>query len=217
MRRLTLCGALAAAALMRKGGAMTTKHLPKRAVCVPLVLMTVVVMAWALPAQAEVIEQQHYAFSSSDDFELCGIPVHEEGEVRGTAHFRVGKGELDSAFFSHNNFEFTNTITNPANGKFLVIEGNALFHETVGTRVEGTIFQFTSVEAGQPFVMRDMSGGIVLRDRGVIRSTILFDTLGDETPGGEFLALVDEHVAGPHPGFFLDDAAFCAIVQDLIG
>jgi hypothetical protein len=195
---------------------MTRKHLPKRAVCLPLVLMTVV-MAWALPAQAEVIEQQHYAFSFSEDFELCGIAVHEEGEVRGTAHFRVAKGDLDSAFFSHDNYESTSTITNPANGKFLVIERNALFHETVGTRVEGTIFQFTAVEAGQPFVLRDMSGGIVLRDRGVIRSTILFDTLGDETPGGEFLALVDEQVAGPHPGFFLDDAAICAIVQDLIG
>jgi hypothetical protein len=214
MRRLTLSGALAAAARMRKGGAMTTKHLPRRAVCLPLVLMTVV-MAWALPAQAEVIDQQHYAFSFSEDFELCGIPVHEEAEVSGTVHLRVGKGDLDSAFFTHDNYESTSTITNPANGKFLVIERNALFHETVGTRVEGTIFQFTSVEAGQPFVLRDMSGGIVLRDRGVIRSTILFDTLGDETPGGEFLALLDEHVAGPHPG--RDDAAFCAIVQDLIG
>jgi hypothetical protein len=216
MQRLTLCGALAAAALMRKGGAITTKHLPKRAVCIPLVLMTVVVMAWALPAQAEVIEQQHYAFSFSEDFELCGIPVHEEAEVSGTVHLRVGKGDLDSAFFTHDNYESTSTITNPANGKFFVIERNALFHETVGTRIEGTIFQFTSVEAGQPFVLRDMSGDIVLRDRGVIRSTILFDTLGDETPGGEFLALLDEQVAGPHPGR-LDEAAFCAIVQDLIG
>jgi hypothetical protein len=57
----------------------------------------------------------------------------------------------------------------------------------------------------------------VLRDRGVIRTTILFDTLGDETPGGEFLDEIDVEVSGPHPGFFLDEGQFCEVVLDLIG
>lgn len=36
-------------------------------------------------------------------------------------------------------------------------------------------------------------------DRGSIRSTILFATLGDGTVGGEFVALVHEKFNGPHP------------------
>jgi hypothetical protein len=62
-----------------------------------------------------------------------------------------------------------------------------------------------------------MTGAVLLRDRGVIRTTILFDTLGDDTPGGVTLEELDVSVAGPHPGFFMDDDAFCGLVQDLIG
>ena len=49
-------------------------------------------------------------------------------------------------------------------------------------------------------MLRDMTGGILLRDRGVIRTTVLFDTLGDDTPGGVTLEELDVSVAGPHPG-----------------
>jgi hypothetical protein len=178
--------------------------------------LALVVLAWAaLPAQAQVIDRERFAFSSSEEFELCGIAVHQDSEVSGTAHLRVGKGKLDSAFFAHVTYQYTDTITNPANGKFLVIEGHAVFQDTKATPVEGTVFQFTSVEAGQPFVLRDSSGHVVLRDRGAIRTTILFDTLGDDTPGGEVVDVISERLAGPHPGF--DEGAFCAAVEDLIG
>jgi hypothetical protein len=62
-----------------------------------------------------------------------------------------------------------------------------------------------------------MTGAVVLRNRGVIRTTILFDTLGDDTPGGVTLEELDVSVAGPHPGFFMDEDGFCTLVQDLIG
>ena len=174
-----------------------------------------VLLAWALPAQAQVIDRERFEFSFSEDTELCGIVVHQETEVSGSEHIRVGKGKTASAFFGHVNYSYTDVFTNPANGRFLVIEGHAVFQETNATRVEGTIFRFTAVEAGQPSVLRDMSGRVVLRDRGVIRTTILFDTLGDATPGGEVLELISERLSGPHPGF--DDDAFCAAVVELIG
>jgi hypothetical protein len=180
-------------------------------------VLALAVLAWALPAHAEVILHEKFADSFSDDFELCGIPVHSEFEFSGVTHLRVGKGDLDSAFFRLLRIRTTETITNPANGEFLVIEGNNLLHDTKATPVGGSVFRFTSVEAGQPFVLRDMTGTVVLRDRGVIRTTILFDTLGDDTPGGMTLEELDVSVAGPHPGFFTDDDAFCALVQDLIG
>ena len=64
-----------------------------------------------------------------------------------------------------------------------------------------------------------MTGRIVSRDRGVIRETYLFDTLGDATPGGLFLETLGLRVSGPHPllpGGFFDGDAFCAIVRPLL-
>ena len=180
-------------------------------------VLALAVLALAPPAHAEVILHEKFADSFSDDFELCGIPVHTEFEFSGVTHLRVGKGDQDSAFFLLLRIRTTETITNPANGEFLVIEGDSLQHHTKATPVGGSVFRFTSVEAGQPFVLRDMTGAVLLRDRGVIRTTILFDTLGDDTPGGVTLEELDVSVAGPHPGFFMDEDGFCALVQDLIG
>ena len=73
---------------------------------------------------------------------------------------------------------------------------------------------FASIVAGQPFTIEDSSGNVVLRDRGVTKRTALFDTEGDDMPGGIELAELDFSFAGPHPGLFAD---FCAIVNDLLG
>jgi hypothetical protein len=75
-----------------------------------------------------------------------------------------------------------------------------------------------TIDAGQPIRIRDMTGRVVSRDRGVIRETYLFDTLGDDTPGGLYLEQLGLRVSGPHPllpGFF-DEEAFCAIVRPLL-
>ena len=179
--------------------------------------LLLVLLAWALPAPADVINHQRFADSFSDDDELCGIPVHIDGEENGFFHQRVGKGDLDSLFFVHINLTTTETITNLANGNFLVIESHAVIQETRAVPVEGTIFQVSDVTAGQPFVLKDMSGRVVLRNRGAIRGTILFDTLGDDTPGGVVLEVIDVRISGPHPELDMDEDAFCDIVQDLIG
>jgi hypothetical protein len=43
-----------------------------------------------------------------------------------------------------------------------------------------------------------------VRDRGVIRQVIEFDTLGDDVPGGAFISDVSFSVSGPHPGLDFD-------------
>ena len=83
--------------------------------------------------------------------------------------------------------------------------------------VEGTIFQVSHVSAGQPFALRDMTGAIVPHNRGAARGTILFDTLGDDTPGGVVLEVIDVRISGPHPELDMDEDAFRAVGQDLIG
>jgi hypothetical protein len=180
--------------------------------------LALVMLAWAaLPAQAQVIDRQRVEFTLDDEpTELCGIAVLQDSEVSFTAHERVGKGKADSAFFAHVTFQYTDTFTNPANGKFLTIEGHAVFQQTKAIPIEGSVFRFIDVEAGLIQVLRDSNGRVVLRSRGAIRSSILFDTLGDDTPGGQELEdRVTIRLAGPHPMF--DEAAFCAAVEDLIG
>jgi hypothetical protein len=84
------------------------------------------------------------------------------------------------------------------------------------TPLGGNVFEFRFQEAGT-VVVRDMGGNVMLRDRGVFRTTIVFDTLGDSMPGGDVLDETVDRVSGPHPLFEMDEAAFCAMVDDLIG
>jgi hypothetical protein len=182
-------------------------------------LAAVVVMACAVPAQATVIDHDHYSFSESFPDVICGVSVRHDFVVSGVAHVRVGKGELDTLFFGIDNYEATDTLTNEANGNFVLIEHNGVVHDIKGTHVEGSIFEATTIHSGQPIRIRDMTGRIVSRDRGVIRETYLFDTLGDHTPGGLFLETLSVQVSGPHPLLdfpFFDEDAFCAIVRPLL-
>jgi hypothetical protein len=162
----------------------------------------------AAPVSATVILREHYANDyGPDSFHNCGFWIDISGHNHGTAHLRVGSGKLESAFFLHDNFAFVETWTRRDTGDFLTVSGNGIFQETHATRVDGNVFTFSSINAGQPFVVRDSSGALVLRDRGVIRETILFDTLGDDKPGGAFIESLSFEVAGPHPGLDFDPCA----------
>jgi predicted esterase len=63
-------------------------------------------------------------------------------------------------------------------------------------------------------VVEDSSGNVVLRDRGALRFRYLFDTGGDDEPGGTLVEFLGADVGGPHPSLFTD---FCQIAGDLIG
>jgi hypothetical protein len=153
---------------------------------------------------ADVILRDHYSFDYDFSFDDCGFWIDVSGHAEGVAHIRVGKGDLTTAFFAHDNFSFLETWTRRDTGDSFTLGGDGLFQETTATRVEGTIFEFTAVVAGQPFTVWDSDGNVVLRDRGVVRQVIRFDTLGDDVPGGEFIADVSSSVNGPHPGFDFD-------------
>ncbi len=120
-------------------------------------------------------------------------------------------------FYFENRVEYADVITNPETGAFFTVTGNSLFKESQARLVEGNVFTYNTIEAGQPFVVTDMTGNVVLRDVGLIEVSYVFDSLGDGAPGGiqlENPTLV--RVAGTHPGFE-DTFDFCVLADQLIG
>jgi hypothetical protein len=175
-----------------------------------------VVMAGAVPAQATIFEKGHFSFQDSFEEDLCGIAVRHDVDVSGHFRTRTGKGDLDQAFFGQGNNQFTDTFTNLTTGASFSIEGNVIDKDVKATPLGGNVFEFRFQEAGR-VVVRDMDGNVVLKDTGVFRTTIVFDTLGDSMPGGDVLDETVDRVSGPHPLFEMDEAAFCGMVHDLVG
>lgn len=172
----------------------------------------------AVPAHATMYQKvAPYSGTDVNDFSLCGLDVHEVFNFSGKFSIRTGTGDLAGAFFGHDNYSSVDTFTNIANDKFFTITANGLNQDVQATHVEGSIFEFVTHNVGQPYTVRNMSGDVVLRDRGSLTETYLFDTGGDNVPGGTFLEDVSLRVSGPHPGFFLDEAAQCAGVIAMIG
>ena len=134
----------------------------------------------------------------------------------GSFRIRVDKQSGGQAFFDRLNFTYRDVSTNPLNERSITFECHSVTNELTATQVEGNVYAFTTIEAGQPFVVCDGDGNVVLRDRGVIRHRVLFDTLGDGAPGGITLDDTIVGVGGPHPGFDLSEEEFCAMVTSLI-
>jgi hypothetical protein len=181
-----------------------------------LLALVFVVLAVAPAAQATIFERMRftgepYAFED----EICGIEVQIEGTVSGSVTFRTGKGKFDTAFFQHSNLEYSETWT-AAGGGFVTVTGRSNFNEVKAVPLGGNLFRFTAVEAGQPFRLFDSQGNLVLRDRGAIRFSAVFDTLGDEVPGAVLVEEFEPSVRGPHPGFF-DETLCPALVPLLTG
>lgn len=178
-------------------------------------LATIAVLALgAGPAAGTVVESGFYSGTDSFSFDDCGFTI--EGETEFYGHFRLRADKGGQAFYGMDKFWYRDVLTNADTGEWFVIRGNGLFSEIKAANVGGNVYEFVAIEAGQPFVVEDSSGRVIIRDRGVIRHTVLFDTLGDGAPGGILLEETHTSVHGPHPGF-AEDFPFCEIAAELTG
>jgi hypothetical protein len=166
------------------------------------------------PAGATVADRGSYADEYSVVNDECGYDIGMTGADEGRIQWRAGKRANATAFFVNDNFSFTDTWTNPQTGEFITVSGHAIFHDIKASRVEGDVFEFETVEAGQPFVIHDSDGELVLRFRGSIHHHVLFDTEGDDVHGGIEIEYLGADVHGPHPGF---DQGLCELITPLIG
>jgi hypothetical protein len=179
-----------------------------------LLAAAVAALAVVPAAQGAIFERFQFVDEPySDQAEICGIDVRIEGTATGTGRIRTGTGSRATAFFEHINVAYSETWT-AANGRFVTVTGNFNSNEVQAVPLGGTLFRFTDIQAGQPFRLYDSQGNLLLRDRGVIRFSYVFDTLGDATPGGVVIEELEPSVRGPHPGF--DDETLCPVLVPLL-
>ena len=177
-----------------------------------LPLLRAIGMTVPVAAQAAPLEREHYSGSESRNFNDCGFTVHEEVTFEGTFILKAPRGGGGAPPYVLDNYEAHQTFT--ANGRTLTIDHQGLYKDLHITLVEGTVYQFVTMEAGQPFVVRDGDGNILIRDRGVIKSTFQVDTQGDTDLDNDVFIedsfeLLADH--GRHPGFYID---FCELLED---
>ena len=170
-------------------------------------LGVVLLALWAGSAAGTVVDRGHYADTESSSFVDCGGITFDDVSTF-SGQFRMKATKDPEAFLLRDTFQFRDVITNRATKKWFVLRGIVNFHEIAYRHISGTIYEFTANESGQPFVIEDSSGRVVVRDRGNLRHTALFDTGGDGQPGADFIVEIQTLVRGPHPAFD-DPDTFC--------
>jgi hypothetical protein len=192
---------------------MSGKEKGMSRLCVGMCVAAAVLLVASPVAGAKVIDQQHYSGTEVFTDDECGFDLDVVSTFSGQFRLRVDKG--GQAFYVKDTFSYRDVVTNPATGNSFVVRGHGVFNEVKATLIAGDVYEFTAIEAGQPFVIEDAAGNVVVRDRGVIRHTARFDTLGDGQPGAELIEGSESAtVHGPHPGF-ADDFPFCEIAAEL--
>jgi len=164
-------------------------------------------LATAAPAaSAAPLERENYSFTDSFTVD-CGFPIHNEVTGKGTFILKAPRTPGGPPYLM-DNYEVHETLT--ANGRTLFVDHQGLYKDLHITLVEGTVYQFVSMESGRPFVVTDPEGNVLFRDRGLLVTTFQIDTQGDTDLGndvfidGSFELLADH---GRHPGFYIDACA----------
>ena len=166
------------------------------------------------PATAAAGGPEVFTDSYADQSFECGYPIDIAGEFTYSVATRTHSPREPDVFFWHQRFSFREVWTNPDTGVWFVIRGSSVGIDLTATLVEDNVYEYTQIEAGQPFVVEDSTGRVVARDRGVLRFRVLFDTGGDDDPGDQFVDFLGVEVGGPHPG---SDTDRCSYASDLLG
>ena len=164
-------------------------------------------MAGSAQAVAPVQPVDHYSVTDSYDTTDCGLDLHFEVAFSGMSFIRPAPGS-DEAFLLHNRYQFSETITlaSDPDGPYVTTKGSGNFVETRATLLDPnkpTIYQFTTVDAGT-FRLYSPDHDVLVSNSGVFKATNIQDTLGDKTPGSEFIEEVSGDFHGNESGDFCE-------------
>lgn len=161
----------------------------RRTAAIAALMAAAVGVGVAPPAHATIDIRDRWVDEVQDSFSDCGIEtILIDHEAHGTFTARALKDSDGQAWIGHNNYEWSDEFTNPANGRSFSLSANGNWREIRGTHLGGDIWAFDWKDSGATFVLRDGSGSVVWRDRGTISGRDVIDVLGDGQVSGEYLS-----------------------------
>jgi hypothetical protein len=171
-------------------------------------LVALITALAVLPGSAlggKPVEQFHDHFTESFSDEICGIPVDVDLVVTDNFFLYADDSFKDTSSFS-------STLTNPTNGKSVVISSAGLVSGPAPLVDEeaGTITFFTSFK-GLPEKIQTANGRVLLRDAGFVTFADTFDL---ET--GDFISSEITVNKGPHPELDSDFTLFCEVISEAL-
>ena len=170
------------------------------------VVVLVAITCGSASAGATVIDRERSTRSYDEVRWDCGYPMQVVGVESHTVQVRANK-KLDGYDFVTDNYYVTEVWT-AKDGRSFKLAANGIAKDFKIKRVQGSVYEFTFHNSGQPLVITDSSGAVVSRDRGNISFHYTVDVVN-----GDFNFL-DLRVSGPHP---LDDGDMCKAVAPLVG
>jgi hypothetical protein len=175
-------------------------------------LPIVIALGPSIGAHAAPVEREHYSETASYTDASCGFDIEVNATYTGTRMLKAPRGEGTPPYV-FDNYEAHEVLT--ANGRTLIADHQGLYTNVKITHVEGTVYQYVAMEAGQPFTIRDSDGHVLYRDRGAIKTTFQFDTKGDADPANDdFIdgSFRTTAINGPHPLWVMGD--LCPLYED---
>lgn len=169
----------------------------------------------AAPASAAPFDRSPY--SGTEAFDV-GCPGYTGmTSFSGVVTIMDTNPSLEGEFYRLTNRQrFADTITNARTGEAVTVSGRTLFKELRARSLGDGVFRYVG-QAVTTVTFRDASGAVLLRERGVVAESFLFDTLNDGVPGGELLEEPELlKVSGPHATFD-EDFDFCAFLNEATG
>lgn len=179
-----------------------------------------VLVATPLPAEAKapVVRDGDSFAGSFAEPDFCGMPaqISFSGTYRDVVRPVPGSTE---AFYLHNSYTVNETIV--VGDTTFTTSRRGRFIEQHATLVRGSVYRFDFQEAGT-FVLRSADGTVLLRETGVFKGSVNFDTavLPDGSPS------VGEPGGSEVPGTFLErgrhgrtftEEEFCAAIEAELG
>ncbi len=175
-------------------------------------------IAVAIPqaTSAAPIVREHYSGTDSWTEEECGLLIETTVTFEGLFMLKEGHAGDPTPYY-FDNYKATVVQKNVATGDWITILHNGLYKDLRIEQVEGTVYEFVSIETGRPFSILDSEGNVVVRDMGLLKTRFRVDTLGDDDLSNDIFIPESWELlkdAGSHPGFYTD---YCESLTDLLG
>jgi dienelactone hydrolase len=176
-----------------------------------LAMVTAVLVAAGMSVRAEaaagVVEWTPYSGSAQFTDDSCGYPVAVASTFSGRFGVRTGTGPATSYLFVTDNYSFREVHTDVATGRWFVVRADGQFKNVQARPVGGNLFEVTSRDTGQPMVIEDSTGAVVLRGAGAVTVRFRFDTAS---------GVIVEFESVTFAGHFPDESA-CSAEGSILG